>query len=325
MSWDLRWRLIALPADSVRSATVKECGGTPTDIPARPSEHKPLPDLRLIRTRWLWPMQNVKCKAVVDNPQGYDRFRPVAPCVTRPGPRTATSGSTSRLIAATPSLPGFAQYDLGRVARLIGHLRILAVTPDIVKRYQHDRIKEDAAAKTVNDETGLLLRLCGDQGDAIRSALKRTKCLRLQVPPSPGRPFEPDEQTHMLAVARSSTLAAREACLRQARGVRTPRGAKQGGSPCIFPALVLALNCGLRDFEIRLLTGDQVDFEKRFLTVGQSKTEAGTGRTIPLSRERGAERNRCQGAGAAERCHNGQRRSSAAGPVGGRCLEVWLR
>jgi integrase len=39
----------------------------------------------------------------------------------------------------------------------------------------------------------------------------------------------------------------------------------------------------MRDAEIRNLTWAQVDFEKRFLTVGRSKTEAGEGRTIPLN------------------------------------------
>lgn len=87
----------------------------------------------------------------------------------------------------------------------------------------------------------------------------------------------------MLAAALASTLAARESCLRHARGERPPRGAKQGGSPCIYPALLVALNCGMRDAEIRRLTWDQIDFEKCFLTVGKSKTTAGTGRTIPLN------------------------------------------
>jgi integrase len=166
---------------------------------------------------------------------------------------------------------------------LIGHLRIAEITAAVVKKYQRDRLNEKGAPKTINDEVGLLLRLCGDQADSIRSALKRAKSLKLQVPPSPGRPFEADEQARTLAVARASTLAARDACLRHARGERAPRGAKQGGSPCIYPALVVALNCGMRDSEIRLLTWDQIDFEKRFLTVGKSKTAAGTGRTIPLN------------------------------------------
>ena len=177
----------------------------------------------------------------------------------------------------------FAKYALGHLKRLIGTLMLLQVTPAVVKRYQHDRLKEEAAPKSVNEEVGLLLRLCGNQGDTIRGVLKRTKSLKLKLPPSPGKPFEGDEQTRMLAVARSSTLAAREACLRRARGERTPRGAKQGGSPCIYPALVVALNCGMRDAEIRLMTWAQIDIEKRFLTVGRSKTAAGTGRTIPLN------------------------------------------
>jgi integrase len=53
--------------------------------------------------------------------------------------------------------------------------------------------------------------------------------------------------------------------------------------PYIYPALVLALNAGMRDAEIRNLTWAQVDFEKQFLTVGRSKTEVGEGRTIPLN------------------------------------------
>ena len=177
----------------------------------------------------------------------------------------------------------FAKYALGHLTRLLGTLMLLQVTPDVVKRYQHDRLKEEAAPKTINEEVGLLLRLCGDQGDAIRGVLKRTKSLKLKLPPSPGKPFEGDEQARMLAVARTSTLAARESCLRRAQGERAPRGAKQGGSPCIYPALVIALNCGMRNAEIRCLTWGQIDFEKRFLTVGKSKTAAGTGRTIPLN------------------------------------------
>jgi len=51
----------------------------------------------------------------------------------------------------------------------------------------------------------------------------------------------------------------------------------------IYPALVLALNGGMRDSEIRRLTWSQIDWEKKVLTVGRSKTDAGTGRTIPVN------------------------------------------
>jgi integrase len=52
----------------------------------------------------------------------------------------------------------------------------------------------------------------------------------------------------------------------------------------MYPALVLDLNCGLRDKELRELRWQQIDLlDKKTLTVGKSKTEAGTGRVIPLN------------------------------------------
>jgi len=87
----------------------------------------------------------------------------------------------------------------------------------------------------------------------------------------------------MLAVAHKSTEAARLACERRRRGERPRKGDKQGGSPSIYPALVLALNGGMRDSEIKRLTWNQIVWQKKILTVGRSKSEAGTGRTIPLN------------------------------------------
>ncbi len=46
---------------------------------------------------------------------------------------------------------------------------------------------------------------------------------------------------------------------------------------------MLALNTGMRVSEIRGLTWTQVDFLGSALTVGKSKTQAGTGRAIPLN------------------------------------------
>jgi integrase len=48
-------------------------------------------------------------------------------------------------------------------------------------------------------------------------------------------------------------------------------------------ALTLALNAGVRDAELRRLTWAQILFTKDYLVVGQSKTKAGEGRTIPLN------------------------------------------
>src|SRR5580704_10260494 len=49
-------------------------------------------------------------------------------------------------------------------------------------------------------------------------------------------------------------------------------------------ALALDLNTGLRDKELREIRWQQIDLvQKKALTVGKSKTEAGTGRVIPLN------------------------------------------
>jgi integrase len=59
--------------------------------------------------------------------------------------------------------------------------------------------------------------------------------------------------------------------------------AKARRSPTICHALMLALHAGMRDKETRGLQWGRVDLERAIVTVGESKTEAGEGRTIPLN------------------------------------------
>ena len=49
--------------------------------------------------------------------------------------------------------------------------------------------------------------------------------------------------------------------------------------------MTLALNTALRKSEIRTLRWNQIDFEKRTIAVGRAKTQAGTGRVIPLNHQ----------------------------------------
>src|SRR5712692_1105398 len=63
----------------------------------------------------------------------------------------------------------FAVYALGHVTDHLGGKLVVEITPRVVKRYQTDRLSEQAGPKTINDEVLLLLRLCGDQGDLIRA------------------------------------------------------------------------------------------------------------------------------------------------------------
>ena len=154
----------------------------------------------------------------------------------------------------------FAVYALGHVTDHLGGKLVVEITPKVVKRYQTNRLTEKAGPKTINDEVLLLLRLCGDQGDLIRAKLRREKAMKLATPPSPGRAYTSDEKARMLGEA---------AMLR---------------SKNMYPALVVDLNCGLRDKELRELRWQQIDLvHKKTLTVGKSKTTAGTGRVIPFN------------------------------------------
>ena len=154
----------------------------------------------------------------------------------------------------------FAEYALGHVCKLLGGRLVVEITPKIVKRYQGDRLREKAGPKTINDEVQLLLRLCGEHGVLIRATLRRDKALKLPLPASPGRPYSADEKARMLE---------------EAAKLRTPQ---------MHAALALDLNTGLRDKELREIRWEQIDLiHKKALTVGKSKTEAGTGRVIPLN------------------------------------------
>jgi integrase len=135
----------------------------------------------------------------------------------------------------------FAEYAIGHVTRLLGDKLVADINDAVVKTYQTTRLKEDAAAKSINEEVTFLLRLLGDAGDALRVRMRRDKTLKLKVAQNVARAFTEAEKTTMLALAKDSS-------------------ASKSGSPAIYPAVVLALNARMRDAEIRNLTWAQVDF-----------------------------------------------------------------
>jgi len=153
----------------------------------------------------------------------------------------------------------FAEYALGKILRHLGALMVVDVTDRTVTEYQTTRLKEGASPKTINEEVGFLLRLLGEAGDVIRARLRRRKTLKLAVPRGPGKAYTPEQKAAMLAAAKAAR------------------------SPAIYPALMLALHAGMRDAETRGLQWGRLDLAKAYLTVGDSKTEAGEGRTIPLN------------------------------------------
>ena len=127
-----------------------------------------------------------------------------------------------------------------------------------IARYVGHRRKENAADKSIKLELGTL-----------RGILKRAKLWarivdddllpKLKDRNDVGRAITADEETALLT-----------ACL----------GSRSRG---LYTAVVTALNTGMREGEIRMLRWNQVDFDTRTITVGKAKTDAGTGRPIPMN------------------------------------------
>lgn len=135
------------------------------------------------------------------------------------------------------------------------------ITDRTILKYQTDRLAENAASKTINDEVGFLLRLLPvAQSGALRAQLKQQKKLKLRTTKRVGKAYSEGEKAELLKAAREG---------RQSKG--------------IYFSMMLALHAGLRDKEIRTLQWNRLNLTKRMITVGESKTAAGSGRTIPLN------------------------------------------
>ena len=159
-----------------------------------------------------------------------------------------------------PKSASFAEYAIGHVERVLGDLMTVDVTNETVLDYQTHRLTERAAAKTINEEVGFLLRLLPiAQAGVIRAQLKQQKRLKLKIAKRVGRAYSEDEKAALLKAAKER-----------------PRSKE------IYLATLLAQNAGLRDKEIRTLQWNRLDLVKRIITVGEAKSDAGTGRTIPM-------------------------------------------
>ena len=139
---------------------------------------------------------------------------------------------------------------------IFGRQLITDIDDDAIAAYQSVRIKEGASPRTINIETS-----------ALRSILRNNSLWEeiskgfsfLSEPETPGFALSDTEESALLAAAGTS----------RSRGLPT--------------VLILAINTGLRACEIHNLRWSNVDLLGRTLTVGKSKTSAGTGRLIPLN------------------------------------------
>ena len=147
-------------------------------------------------------------------------------------------------------------------------LAISQLTNDFGKQLLCDLSGEDLAAyQTRRKRDGVSNRTVNLELGVLRSILRRYRMWEpiaadvdfLKESRSPGRALSHDEETRLLDAASKSRCRS------------------------LYPVVMLAINTGMRASEIRGLTWAQVDFLASALTVGKSKTAAGTGRIIPLN------------------------------------------
>jgi integrase len=151
---------------------------------------------------------------------------------------------------------------------------LIEIGDNAISGYQTARLQEGASGSSINAEVMFILHMMGEIGDAVRLKLRREKRLRLAKNENCGKALTQEQEAALLSAA-------------QVPGV--PEGKKMDlkatRSPAIYPAIMLALNTTMRESEVRTLRWELIDFLKRILTVGKSKTNAGTGRTIPINNE----------------------------------------
>ncbi|HKS71582.1 MAG TPA: site-specific integrase [Terriglobales bacterium] len=153
-----------------------------------------------------------------------------------------------------PSTVTIGRVSISHLLPTFGAKLLCDITPRDVAAYQQKRLRDKVQGRTVNIEI-----------QTLRQILKANKFKqldgevhRLKERKDVGRALTPEQESRLLA------------------------NCQKVDSAC-YTATVLALNSTMRKDEIRNLQWLNVNLFDRVLTVGKSKTAAGTGRLIPLN------------------------------------------
>jgi integrase len=144
-----------------------------------------------------------------------------------------------------------------RLTPILRHLAGVVLpdlTEDRLRAFIVARRAEGAGSRTINMEVSILSRCIGRKRSELWPTLKP-----LKEPRDVGKALTPEEETRLL-----------EASLK-------------AESPLIGPFIRTALTTGMRAGEILGLTWGRVNLPERYITVGEAKTAAGTGRIIPMN------------------------------------------
>ena len=185
--------------------------------------------------------------------EGSSGLRRAKPMLFRQAAEKLLASKRSSL---APSSIRIEEGNLSHLLPVFGNTLACDIESSDVARYQEKRKAEKAASATVNLEVATLRAVLRRSGLWARL---QPEVRMLPTRDDVGRALTAEEEARLLAAA------------------------SQSRSRAILPALILALNTGLRRGELLGLTWGQVDLEARLLKVGKSKTKAGAGRKVPLN------------------------------------------
>lgn len=150
---------------------------------------------------------------------------------------------------------------LKHVKALLGANLVCEITSKAIADYQKARLAQREAGATINKEMACLSSILSDH--RVWAQVRRDV-----------KPLEENEEAGR-ALSRDEEKALLEAA--------SDVGKHQGHWSPIYGVTVVGLNTGSRHSEVRKLKWKNLDLEKRVLVVGESKTEAGSGRPVPLT------------------------------------------
>ena len=148
------------------------------------------------------------------------------------------------------------ERNLKHLKPAFGSLLLIDISAEDIADYQKSRSKAGAAPKTINLEIGTLRAI---QRRHRLWAAMQPDVKMMAVHEAVGRALTEDEERRLL-----------HAC-------------RERRSRALLPVVTLALHTGMRRGEIQSLRWHQIDFLESTVTVGVTKTKAGTGRVIPLN------------------------------------------
>jgi integrase len=166
----------------------------------------------------------------------------------------------SRLPHIAPKTTALYELAIGHLKKHFGGMLLSNISGSDIGSYQGKRTAEGAAGRTVNLEVTVLRaimrksKLWGVISDDVQFLKERRDV---------GRAISPEQESALLHAASQ---------------------VRYSDSP-LYVIAVLALNTAMRSNEIKTLRWSQVDLVHRTVTVGKSKTDAGSGRIIPLNQD----------------------------------------